>query len=105
MNIGKFKLKLGASAEFFKIFLQTSLKEISMDQLTTILRKNGIDVKISQFFPLAKRDEDDLKEYFTAAGLVGIYDFHKKQKAVATKEELSSSLTELVASSSPAEVH
>lgn len=80
------------------------MKEITADQICTILRKNSLSDKIADFFPAANRDESTLEELFNKEGMQEIYSYYKKQKNITIKENIGVSLTEMISTSSAADV-
>jgi hypothetical protein len=98
-------LIFGQASKFFILFCQTCQKEITVDQLCTIFRKNSLDNKVGDFFPPSERDEIHLEKVFTDAELPAIYAFYKKQKNIVAKENIGEALIEMFSSSSPSDVN
>lgn len=94
----------GSSLSFFTLFAQTALTQVNADQLTTILRKNGLGDNLDKFFPPDDRGEEIIKLHFESSGLKVVHSYYLKQKSLAQKSDFALSLLDVVSTSSPAEV-
>ncbi|KAJ3326990.1 hypothetical protein HDU76_012446 [Blyttiomyces sp. JEL0837] len=87
-------VKDGASLQFVTGVFQVYLKEQSVDNLSAMLQRNGLDDKLLDFFPPNKRQEEYLARHFESEGLKTLVDFFKKRQASVTKDSMKGQLIE-----------
>lgn len=88
--------------DFFVLFLQTCLHELTLDQVTTIIRKNGLDAKIPDFFPQSDRQEELVAAHMESVGLSEVYAFYLKQQSTVIKDQTFQTLIQMFTESTPA---
>jgi len=94
-------VKEGHSLQFITTIFKTFLQEQSIDHLTSMLKKNGLDDKLLEFFPVSKRTDDFLSRHFTTEGLPEVASYHEKRIVVKQKAEFKENLQKLITEQSP----
>jgi hypothetical protein len=69
-----------------------------MDNLSTLLVRTGLDVKLPDFFPQGKRSEEALLKHFESVGLKPVAEFYRKRQVTAVKITVKMQVLELIQS-------
>ncbi|KAJ3312990.1 hypothetical protein HDV04_002472 [Boothiomyces sp. JEL0838] len=85
----------GSSLSFLTVYLQAFLKDQSINQLTSSLRKAQFYGRLIEFFPQSKRSDDALYKHLDECGLKEVSDYCKKQQRQEVKTQLALELNEM----------
>ena len=81
------------AADVIAIVFRTYIAEQSIDHLASTLKKGGIK-DLLLFFPLNKREDKVLDEFFRKQGLAQVADWWTKKKYAILKEEVVKTIKE-----------
>ncbi|KAJ3119419.1 hypothetical protein HK098_005511 [Nowakowskiella sp. JEL0407] len=88
-------VKDSTSLTFLTLVFKSFLTEQTIDQLSNVLRKSGIDNKLMEFFPESKRQDEYFARHFEGEGLKSLVDYFKKKQQGVVKEKVKASLKEM----------
>eukprot|EP00039_Didymoeca_costata_P018342 m.333082 g.333082 ORF g.333082 m.333082 type:complete len:416 (+) comp17065_c0_seq1:84-1331(+) len=87
----------GLTLKFITLLFQTWLKTASIQQVSSALRKGGIDQKMELFFPQGQRTVSAITEHFKqAGGLDELIKWYIGQQTAEIKKDLGLEVTEMI---------
>uniref|UniRef100_A0A0B7ASL0 W2 domain-containing protein n=1 Tax=Arion vulgaris TaxID=1028688 RepID=A0A0B7ASL0_9EUPU len=89
-------VKEGISLEFAAIMFSTWLKEKDINAICTALKKQQIDSRLMEMFPVNKRNQDNFAAFFRERGLGAIADMQTAQMASKAKKEAQKGLADMI---------
>lgn len=84
----------GSVVQFLTSFFKWWLKESTLDDLTSVLRRGKVEDRLLEFFPQQRRTQEAFNEHFMAEGLEPIVQWSKKRFAETKLKELKDYLAE-----------
>lgn len=95
---------LGASLQFVTGVFRSYLEDQSIEHLSSIIKKGGLEEKLLDFFPPGKRQPEYVARHFEAEGLKPLVEYFNKRQQSAVKEQVKEKLVDTFASGTPQEV-
>ncbi|BFZ06535.1 hypothetical protein BsWGS_09574 [Bradybaena similaris] len=89
-------VKEGISLEFAATMFSTWLKEKDINAICAALKKQQIDSRLMEMFPVNKRNQDNFDAFFRERGLGAIADMQTAQIASKAKKEAQRGLADMI---------
>ncbi|XP_010241522.1 PREDICTED: basic leucine zipper and W2 domain-containing protein 2-like [Nelumbo nucifera] len=87
----------GLVLSFITDFFKEYLKDNSLDDLISLLKRGKMEDNLLDFFPSAKRSPEGFAEHFTKEGLVALVEYNEKKMFEVKLKEMKSALTNQIA--------
>ncbi|XP_022946474.1 basic leucine zipper and W2 domain-containing protein 2-like [Cucurbita moschata] len=87
----------GLVLSFITDFFKEYLRDNSLDDLISILKRGRVEDNLLEFLPSAKRSAEGFAEHFTKEGLVPLVEYNAKKMFDVKLSEMKSSLTTQIA--------
>ncbi|KAI8920162.1 armadillo-type protein [Powellomyces hirtus] len=94
-------VKDGASLQFVTGVFGSYLEDNKIDQLSTTIKKGGLDERLLEFFPPGKREAEYVARHFEAEGLKPLVEYFNKRQQSAVKEQVAAKLQETFVDGTP----
>jgi len=94
-------VKDGTALEFIVDVFNTWIKERDMNNVSTVLRKSGIENRLMEFFPINKRTPEIFEKTFQEKGLGQIVVFQRAQENAGVRKELQKQLLQMIKDEEP----
>uniref|UniRef100_A0A0B7APD6 W2 domain-containing protein n=1 Tax=Arion vulgaris TaxID=1028688 RepID=A0A0B7APD6_9EUPU len=89
-------IKEGIALDFAATMFSTWLKEKDINAICTALKKQQIDVRLMEMFPINKRNQENFAAFFRERGLGAIADMQTAQMASKAKKEAQKCLADMI---------
>ncbi|KAJ1685707.1 hypothetical protein LUZ63_017097 [Rhynchospora breviuscula] len=86
----------GIVLNFITDFFKEYLRDNSLDDLISLLKKAKMEDNLLDFFPTAKRTPEALSEHFMKEGLAAVVEYNEKKMFEVKLKEIKSMLTTLI---------
>ncbi|XP_077096210.1 eIF5-mimic protein 2-B [Siphateles boraxobius] len=90
-------VKEGVSPAFAVKLFKAWITEKDINSVACSLRKDGMDDRLMELFPVNKRSYEYFSKYFTDAGLKELSDFSRSRQSLGARKELQKELQEQMA--------
>ena len=98
-------VKDGLSLAFVTPVFRVTVDEIGIERFAASLRKDGVEGKLMEFFPINRRTEADFAAHFTAEGLGNLVEYHNKKQNTLMKDLAVENIKNMIDSeASPSEI-
>ncbi|CAG5135748.1 unnamed protein product [Candidula unifasciata] len=94
-------VKEGISLEFAATMFSTWLKEKDINSICASLKKQQIDSRLMEMFPINKRNQENFTTFFQERGLGAIANMQIAQMASKAKKEAQKCLADMIKDESP----
>ncbi|XP_072980220.1 uncharacterized protein [Typha angustifolia] len=86
----------GIVLSFITDFFKEYLKDNSLDDLISLLKRGKMEDNLLEFFPTAKRSSEAFSEHFTKEGLTALVEYNEKKMFEVKLKDMKSSMTTLI---------